>query len=136
MPIIKEKCPNCRGTGKVRNIAKHTGNSVCFLCEGSGKLTLTVSEEELAAWELQHMTKEQLALVDHDKYYWQCCIDGCERHTLIRDYGIEPIYYTRWGWLDLSMTVMRCAKHAKEEDKLKLNPPRKQGCGIKHLVAL
>lgn len=132
MAEIKIKCDSCRGTGKAAKNKQLGGFPGCFWCKGKGYTTQEVDEDAYYAWELKQMSKSQLALTDHDKYRWQCSVEGCLRYTVIRDYGIAPWYHTRWGWLDLSVHVMLCHPHGKQENAGQALQ-YKYGAGDKHL---
>lgn len=57
--IYWDKCPKCRGTGRV-GFAREAGR--CFKCGGSGKLPFKTSPEERAAARAQRKQREQRAV--------------------------------------------------------------------------
>lgn len=74
-------------------------------------------EEELAVNALKRMSKAELELVDHDKKKWLCHVEGCPNGTTVKDFGIEPEYYSRWGWIKVGVWYFICGKHNKLEKK-------------------
>jgi hypothetical protein len=133
---VKIVCIECKGKKYHTNNDKKTGRTACFSCLGKGWLLHSMDEDEAAKLELMQMPKDKLALVDHDKYKWQCYVEGCTKFTAVKDYGIAPHYFTRWGWKDLSVTVMRCYKHAQAEDERAELLLHKPGNGENHLIPL
>lgn len=98
---------------------------------------ISMSDDEAAARaELQAMTRDQLSLVDHDVYYWPCCIEGCNNKTLIRDYGLAPLYWTRWGWYNLNRDYQYfCGRHTNFYKMPKLpEGVKKQGTPIDYII--
>lgn len=84
--------------------------------------------------EIYELSKERLAITDHDVLKWQCCVQGCEHFNRVKDYGIGPYYRWRGGWIDLRRHTYYCGKHwriykAGQERSLSF----KLGAGIHHL---
>lgn len=90
-------------------------------------------EEQTARAELMSMSKEQLALVDHDVLRWVCQGVDCAGYTKIKDYGISPWYWTRWGWLNLEHHYLHCARCWKAE-KRGVDVPHKETSPIQNLI--
>ena len=70
-----------------------------------------MSEQEEAIKELLAMSPNELAKVDHDGIRWTCCVEGCERYTYVRDYGVAPYYYWRKKFQKFDNHRFYCGKH-------------------------
>lgn len=94
--------------------------------------------------DIRSLTKLELENVPFDKVRWKCCIKHCSCGTTVKDYGIRPFFIWRKKWLNLSITILFCGKHARRYKKKfhftnhwQAYVPQhyfKPGTGIDHLV--
>lgn len=83
---------------------------------------IKMSEEE-AIKELKNMSREEIDLVPYDTLKLICQAKGCNRHTKVRDYGLQDTYYSnrfigKEKWHNIKFSFFLCAKHWKWYDKL------------------
>ncbi|KUJ56432.1 hypothetical protein [Chryseobacterium aquaticum] len=68
------------------------------------------------------LSKVELDSLPYDVLKWECCCKDCNRGTMVRDYGITPIYFLNRNskaadknpskyWMDTSKIVWLCGKH-------------------------
>lgn len=72
-----------------------------------------MTDEEEALAELKSMKPEELAKVDSEVKYWNCCVRLCKGFSRVKDFGISPFYYWKKEWLDMRECVLYCGKHWK-----------------------
>lgn len=90
-------------------------------------------EEQEAIQALKSMSKDALSLVDHDVLKWVCQGLDCQGYTKIKDFGVSPWYYTRWGWLNLEKHYLHCSRCWRAE-KAGIDVPHKETSPIENLI--
>lgn len=66
------------------------------------------------------LTPDELANVPFEAWRLFCMVDGCNRWTRVRDYGIWPELWGRLSignWINIRATGLLCAKHWKMYNK-------------------
>lgn len=53
----------------------------------------------------------ELKYVHFDKIKWFCCVNGCNRHSHVKDYGAVPNVLFRNKWINITSQVFYCTKH-------------------------
>jgi hypothetical protein len=71
--------------------------------------------------ELRSLSKKELMRLDHDKVKVFCCVRNCWHYTRLRDFGVDPFYFTPSmkgeQWFNLDTMVFTCYKHYQEFEK-------------------
>jgi hypothetical protein len=62
---------------------------------------------------IRSLPEDRLEMLEPELRKWRCCIEGCDRFSRIKDFGISPIYRWRKKWFDVTHTVLYCGKHWK-----------------------
>ncbi len=74
------------------------------------------ADKREAVRELKRMSDEELLLVPYTELKWVCQTKGCTNGTIVRDYGIGPIYFhprKSIRWFDIRTWYWSCCKHNK-----------------------
>lgn len=72
--------------------------------------------------EIMRLDKPDLDVLPYDVLKWTCCVDGCDRGTTVRDYGLTPYYFLNRNskaaerkpetyWINAYRKVWFCGKH-------------------------
>lgn len=83
-------------------------------------------EEQDAINELMAMSAEELDVVDYDLKKWCCQAKNCTNGTIVRDYGISPMFYhpgRKARWYNLNLGFWMCGKHNKFVKRLSKSFP-------------
>lgn len=87
------------------------------------------------------LSKEELNAAEAPKVKWHCCVEGCNRYSRVKDFGVLPKVWWKNHWVDLTAQVLYCGKHWKlfraQQKKGMLYEPMegyKPGSGINHLT--
>lgn len=72
--------------------------------------------------DIKKMSREELNKIPFDKWRIYCKVQGCNRFTHLRDYGIWPVLFGRFvggDWINVHESYFLCHNHYKLIDKEK-----------------
>lgn len=104
-------CHNCNQPVGIVYRVNPIGETGIFWCQPC----IDIDKRE-AVREMKRMTDEELELVPFTPMKWQCQGKGCTNGTIVRDYGIGPIYFhprKNIRWFDIRTMYWCCSKHNK-----------------------
>lgn len=66
--------------------------------------------------DVKSLSREELLKVPHDTWRMFCCVQGCNRFTRVKDFGLWPEVHGRFmsgDWLDINKRQFVCDGHWK-----------------------
>lgn len=92
-------------------------------------ISLDKLPEDFTHEQFMSLDRESLDKIDYQLFKWHCQCKGCNRGTLVRDYGISPFFMFHRNsisshkrpekyWRNLNLVYLLCGKHFKFFERL------------------